>query len=141
MARHKVKRLPVVNAEGMLEGVVSRSDLLKVFLRGDEELAQEVRHEVVDRLFPLSADHIHVEVTEGVVTLTGWVDDDGVAGVARGWPVPSRAWSTSAAAWSRCPRGATHDDGSGHATAPLSRARRRAGNGGVRGRWSPAAHT
>ncbi|MER7187937.1 CBS domain-containing protein [Streptomyces hyaluromycini] len=83
MARRKVKRLPVVDAEGMLEGVVSRSDLLKVFLRGDEELAAEVRHEVVDRLFPLSADHIQVEVTEGVVTLTGWVDDDGAAGVAQ----------------------------------------------------------
>ncbi|MFD4605760.1 CBS domain-containing protein [Streptomyces sp. NPDC058464] len=83
MARQKVKRLPVVDAEGMLEGIVSRSDLLKVFLRGDEELAAEVRHEVVDRLFPLSADHIQVEVTDGVVTLTGWVDDEGVAGVAQ----------------------------------------------------------
>jgi CBS domain-containing protein len=82
MAQHTVKRLPVVNAEGMLEGVVSRSDLLKVFLRDDEELAEEVRHEVVDRLFPLSADHIQVEVAEGVVSLTGWVDDNGLARVA-----------------------------------------------------------
>ncbi|MEV7983594.1 CBS domain-containing protein [Streptomyces sp. NPDC086519] len=82
MARHGVKRLPVINDESLLEGVVSRSDLLKVFLRGDEELAEEVRHEVVDRLFPLSADHIQVEVAEGVVTLTGWVDDNGLAAVA-----------------------------------------------------------
>ncbi|WP_181809156.1 CBS domain-containing protein, partial [Streptomyces shenzhenensis] len=82
MARRGVKRLPVVDDENLLEGVVSRSDLLKVFLRGDEELAEEVRHEVVDRLFPLSADHIQVEVTEGVVTLTGWVDDNGLARVA-----------------------------------------------------------
>ncbi|MER5518378.1 CBS domain-containing protein [Streptomyces sp. NPDC002763] len=82
MAQRKVKRLPVVNAEGMLEGVVSRSDLLKVFLRDDEELAEEVRHEVVDRLFPLSADHMQVEVAEGVVSLTGWVDDNGLARVA-----------------------------------------------------------
>ncbi|MEU8712494.1 CBS domain-containing protein [Streptomyces sp. NPDC048663] len=82
MARRRVKRLPVVNDENLLEGVVSRSDLLKVFLRGDEELAEEVRHEVVDRLFPLSADHIRVEVTEGVVSLSGWVADDGLAAVA-----------------------------------------------------------
>ncbi|MGW7419149.1 CBS domain-containing protein [Streptomyces sp. NPDC054813] len=82
MAQRTVKRLPVVNAEGVLEGVVSRSDLLKVFLRDDEELAEEVRHEVVDRLFPLSADHIQVEVAEGVVSLTGWVDDNGLARVA-----------------------------------------------------------
>ncbi|MGW1627663.1 CBS domain-containing protein [Streptomyces sp. NPDC002172] len=82
MAQRKVKRLPVVNDESLLEGVVSRSDLLKVFLRGDEELAEEVRHEVVDRLFPLSADHIQVEVAEGAVTLTGWVEDNGLAAVA-----------------------------------------------------------
>ncbi|MBZ9600240.1 CBS domain-containing protein, partial [Streptomyces erythrochromogenes] len=36
MAHQHVKRLPVVNRLGMLEGVVSRSDLLKVFLRPDE---------------------------------------------------------------------------------------------------------
>ncbi|MGY4742235.1 CBS domain-containing protein [Streptomyces sp. ATMOS53] len=74
MARRDVKRLPVIDDEGRLEGVGSRSDLLKVFLRDDEDLTAEVRHEVVDRLFPLPADHIRVEVSDGVVTLTGWVD-------------------------------------------------------------------
>ncbi|MFF8913958.1 CBS domain-containing protein [Streptomyces sp. NPDC015032] len=39
MARKRVKRLPVVNGLGMLEGVVSRSDLLKVFLRPDASAA------------------------------------------------------------------------------------------------------
>jgi CBS-domain-containing membrane protein len=82
MAHRKVKRLPVIDDEGVLEGVVSRSDLLKVFLRDDTELAEEVRHEVVDRLFPLSSDHIQVEVAEGVVTLTGWIDGSGLAPVA-----------------------------------------------------------
>ncbi|MEU6064475.1 CBS domain-containing protein [Streptomyces sp. NPDC047082] len=82
MAQRKVKRLPVINDVGMLEGVVSRADLLKVFLRSDDELTEEVRQEVVDRLFPLSADHIQVEVTEGVVTLTGWVDGTALVGAA-----------------------------------------------------------
>ncbi|MEW1775463.1 CBS domain-containing protein [Streptomyces sp. NPDC086777] len=82
MAHRRVKRLPVIDDEGLLEGIVSRSDLLKVFLRDDRELAEEVRHEVVDRLFPLSADHIQVEVAEGVVTLTGWIDGPGLAPVA-----------------------------------------------------------
>lgn len=82
MAQRKVKRLPVINDVGILEGVVSRADLLKVFLRSDEELTEEVRREVVERLFPLSADHIQVEVTEGVVTLTGWVDGTALVGVA-----------------------------------------------------------
>ncbi|MQY36596.1 Inosine-5'-monophosphate dehydrogenase [Streptomyces sp. RB17] len=47
MARARVKRLPVVGRDGTLRGIVSRSDLLKVFLRGDEEIAEEVRREVV----------------------------------------------------------------------------------------------
>lgn len=50
MARRHVKRLPVVDAVGMLQGVVSRSDLLKVFLRGDGEIAEAVRHHVLGRL-------------------------------------------------------------------------------------------
>ncbi|MEU9274263.1 CBS domain-containing protein [Streptomyces sp. NPDC048342] len=82
MARRRVKRLPVVDGVGLLRGVVSRADLLKVFLREDEELTEEVRREVVERLFPLSADHIQVEVKEGVVTLTGWVDGTDLVPVA-----------------------------------------------------------
>jgi CBS domain-containing protein len=39
MALRHVKRLPVVNAVGVLEGVVSRGDLLKVFLRSENDLA------------------------------------------------------------------------------------------------------
>ncbi|MFJ9709388.1 CBS domain-containing protein [Streptomyces sp. NPDC101234] len=82
MARRRVKRLPVVDGVGMLEGVVSRADLLKVFLREDEELAEEVRQQVIEHLFPISADHIRVEVAEGVVTLTGWIDGPALAPVA-----------------------------------------------------------
>ncbi|MGW5653891.1 CBS domain-containing protein [Streptomyces humi] len=82
MVRRRVKRLPVVDGVGILEGIVSRADLLKVFLREDEELTEEVRREVVDRLFPLAADHIRVEVAEGVVTLTGWIDGTELAPVA-----------------------------------------------------------
>lgn len=52
MARARVKRLPVVDETGCLEGIVSRADLLKVFLRDDEEIAEEVRREVVSYLFP-----------------------------------------------------------------------------------------
>ncbi|MEW2632987.1 CBS domain-containing protein [Streptomyces sp. NPDC048389] len=49
MARHQVKRLPVADEQGLLRGIVSRSDLLKVFLRTDEDLAEEVRHDVTAR--------------------------------------------------------------------------------------------
>ncbi|MFD5256348.1 CBS domain-containing protein [Streptomyces bobili] len=82
MAQRKVKRLPVVNEVGILEGVVSRADLLKVFLRSDEEITEEVRHEVVAHLFPAPVERIRVEVSEGVVTLTGRIRDASLVPVA-----------------------------------------------------------
>ncbi|WP_197287635.1 CBS domain-containing protein [Streptomyces apocyni] len=82
MAEHRVKRLPVVDEQGILKGIVSRSDLLKVFLRTDEDLAAEVRREVVDRFFPVSRGGIRVAVEKGCVTLTGSVRDETLLPVA-----------------------------------------------------------
>ncbi|MEU8433249.1 CBS domain-containing protein [Streptomyces sp. NPDC029216] len=73
MARKHVKRLPVVNEVGMLEGVVSRSDLLKVFLRPDEELEEEIRLAVLAELTPGVT--FDFAVQDGVVTLCGPVRD------------------------------------------------------------------
>lgn len=75
MADRHVKRLPVVDADGSLKGIVSRADLLEVFLRADDELAAEIRREVVNRLFPVSHHDVKVSVTWGVATLTGRVRD------------------------------------------------------------------
>ncbi|GAA2345587.1 CBS domain-containing protein [Streptomyces caniferus] len=82
MAYKSVKRLPVVDAEGKLQGIVSRSDLLKVFLRRDEDLAAEVRAEVVDRLFADSAETLSVRVTDGVVALSGRIRNMSLVPVA-----------------------------------------------------------
>lgn len=82
MAQHGIKRLPVVDGEGILKGIVSRADLLKVFLRTDQELADEVRQEVVDRLFPVSRRDIRVDVSEGRVTIDGTVRDAALIPVA-----------------------------------------------------------
>ncbi|MFJ6054328.1 CBS domain-containing protein [Streptomyces sp. NPDC092307] len=73
MALRHVKRLPVVNALGMLEGVVSRSDLLKVFLRPDEELEEEIRQSVLTELTP--GVNVDFAVRDGVVTLRGPLRD------------------------------------------------------------------
>ncbi|MFE4015911.1 CBS domain-containing protein [Streptomyces sp. NPDC059101] len=82
MVRKSVKRLPVVDGRGMLEGIVSRADLLKVFLRSDEELAAEVRTEIVDRLFTGTHPKVEVSVRDGVVTLHGAVRDSALLPVA-----------------------------------------------------------
>ncbi|MFI1561808.1 CBS domain-containing protein [Streptomyces sp. NPDC020490] len=82
MARARVKRLAVVDEDGRLEGIVSRADLLKVFLREDEDIAREVRREVVGYLFPAPDSEVRVEVDEGVVTLGGRVRDTSLVPVA-----------------------------------------------------------
>jgi CBS domain-containing protein len=76
MARRHVKRLPVVDGVGLLQGVVSRSDLLKVFLRSDEDIAEEVRHGVLN-LLPVG-DAVTASVTDGVVTLGGSLPERGL---------------------------------------------------------------
>jgi CBS domain-containing protein len=69
--RHGVKRLPVVDPAGPLLGIVSRADLLKVFLRPDDEIAADVRQEVLVRSLWVDPDSVGVDVRDGVVTLTG----------------------------------------------------------------------
>ncbi|MFE6740417.1 CBS domain-containing protein [Streptomyces tubercidicus] len=81
MARASVKRLPVVDAQGALQGIVSRADLLKVFLRSDEDLAEEVRY-VVGELFTAPVRDLRVTVADGVVTLSGRVRDTSLIPVA-----------------------------------------------------------
>ncbi|MEU8912675.1 MULTISPECIES: CBS domain-containing protein [Streptomyces] len=75
MAFKSVKRLPVVDGAGLLQGIVSRADLLKVFLRADEDLAAEIRTEIIGPLFAAAPGDLAVGVTDGVVTLSGTVRD------------------------------------------------------------------
>ncbi|MEU8712490.1 CBS domain-containing protein [Streptomyces sp. NPDC048663] len=82
MARHEVKRLPVVDEAGLLAGVVSRADLLKVFLRDDEDIAEEVRREIAAHLFRPPTSTVEVEVHDGVVTVTGKVRDAALVALA-----------------------------------------------------------
>jgi CBS domain-containing protein len=74
MQERNVRRLIVVDERGKIAGIVSRSDLLQVFLRADEEL----RHEVLDVLIPAlmleSPRKLEVDVRWNVVTLEGELD-------------------------------------------------------------------
>jgi CBS domain-containing protein len=65
------KRMPVVDAEGRLVGIVSRGDLLKVFLRSDGELRAEIQA-ILDRAArALGGAGLTVEVRGGIVDLEG----------------------------------------------------------------------
>jgi CBS domain-containing protein len=77
MNSHHLKRLPVVGPDGTLVGIVSRRDLLSVFLRPDEEIAREAR-ELLSQILLTEPEAVTVRVRNGVVTLTGHpgADDD-----------------------------------------------------------------
>jgi CBS domain-containing protein len=70
MNTHRVRRLPVVDPDGKLIGLVSRRDLLTVFLRPDEEIARQIS-ELVTEILPGDPAAIKALVRDGVVTLTG----------------------------------------------------------------------
>ncbi|MGO8960483.1 MAG: CBS domain-containing protein [Streptosporangiaceae bacterium] len=70
MSRHHIKRLPVVDSDGTLIGLVSRRDLLRVFLVPDEEIVRQVRELLADVL-PGESANVTVTAHGGIVTLTG----------------------------------------------------------------------
>ncbi|MEW1780160.1 CBS domain-containing protein [Streptomyces sp. NPDC086777] len=71
MAGHRVERLPVVDAEDRLVGIVTRGDLLRIFLRSEDEIVREVRQEVLGNTLWLAPYAVEVTARHGVVTLTG----------------------------------------------------------------------
>jgi CBS domain-containing protein len=65
-----VRRLPVTGADCQLIGIVSRRDLLSVFLRPDPDIAHDVRLVLAEIGLTRPAG-VAVSVRHGVVTLTG----------------------------------------------------------------------
>jgi CBS domain-containing protein len=76
MSLHHVRRLPVVDTDGKLLGVVNRRDLLNVFLVPDEEIARQVT-ELLAEIVPEDHAPITASVRGGIVTLT--LQPDGAA--------------------------------------------------------------
>lgn len=98
MERRGVERLPVVDEADRLIGIATRRDLLRVFLRPDDDICRQVTEEIVITTPKLSPDAVRVFVRDGVVTLEGRVEArsqvpelvhavwrlDGVVGVVNG---------------------------------------------------------
>ena len=82
MAERGIKRLPVIGADGALVGIISRADVMGVFLAPDDQIRQEVVSEVIERCLPGDQPRIRVEVSEGVVTLSGQTESEGVIPIA-----------------------------------------------------------
>ncbi|MDP9207646.1 MAG: CBS domain-containing protein [Actinomycetota bacterium] len=70
----EVKRLPVIGERGRLVGIVSRSDLLKVFNRTDQAIRREIMEDVIVGEFMMNPNRFFIHVDDGVVALQGRVE-------------------------------------------------------------------
>lgn len=73
MDRKAIKRLPVIDADGHLLGIVSRSDVLSVFARPDESIERDVRQRLIGQVLMLNPEDVAVTVDDGRVNLAGTV--------------------------------------------------------------------
>jgi CBS domain-containing protein len=73
MNTHHVRRLPVVDPQGKLVGIVSRRDLLSVFLRPDADVAHDVR-QLLEELSLTDPKGVTLTVRDGVVTFSGTIE-------------------------------------------------------------------
>ena len=74
LQRHRVKRAPVLR-RGVLVGMITRSDLLRPYLRTDSEIRADVEEVLFNDGLGLIPDRIDVRVEGGVVRLQGLVGD------------------------------------------------------------------
>ncbi|MGW2991356.1 CBS domain-containing protein [Streptomyces sp. NPDC001193] len=74
MTRRGIERLPVVDVEDRLVGIVTRRDLLRMFLRPDSEIRRRINDEILAEAIGVPAGDVEVHVVDGVVALDGHVE-------------------------------------------------------------------
>jgi len=74
MRDRRVKRLPVITDTGLLIGIISRADALRVFARPDADIRRDAEEEVIAETFLADSPLVSVTVHDGIVTLTGRTD-------------------------------------------------------------------
>jgi CBS domain-containing protein len=73
MTSHQVNRLPVVEGTTLV-GIVTRADLVRAFVRSDDELARTIRDDVLLHILWLDPERFTVSVHDGVAAIAGRVD-------------------------------------------------------------------
>jgi CBS domain-containing protein len=68
-----INRLPVT-ANGLLVGIVTRADLVRAYIRRDDEALEAIRDQVIRKTMWLDPDDMSVGVREGIARIAGTVD-------------------------------------------------------------------
>jgi CBS domain-containing protein len=74
MVERGIKRLPVVDENGKLVGIVTRTDMIRAFVRPDSALLEEITEDVLARTLWIAPERVSVTVSRGEVTLAGRLD-------------------------------------------------------------------
>ena len=81
MVENGINRLPVVDRDGGLVGIVARADLVDAFTQSDQEIEREIREDVLEHQFWVASESVNVVVEDGVVTLGGRLENEALATV------------------------------------------------------------
>jgi CBS domain-containing protein len=74
MIDRRVNRLPVVDEAGGLVGIVTRADVVRAFVRPDQELARVIRTDILERSLWIEPHDLELSVSGGIVSVKGAVD-------------------------------------------------------------------
>jgi hypothetical protein len=98
----------VIDASGRLVGIVSHSDVLKIFLRPDSDIRRDVLDQVIFGGLVPAPERIQVRVRDGVVLLEGTCQRRGLIPVlvraVAGVEGSCGSRTGSASAWTTSPR-------------------------------------
>lgn len=99
MTRLGLQRLPVTDEQERLVGIVTRRDLLRVFLRPDAEIRRQVSEDVLSGSIGAPTGAVDIHVLDGVVTLAGGLNgrarSPSPCGSPHDWTVSSPWWTSS----------------------------------------------
>lgn len=74
MQKAGVKRIPIVDGEGKLKGIVSRGDILRTFTRPDSDIIDEITDHVMREVLWIDPKLVRVLCVEGNVTMSGQLE-------------------------------------------------------------------
>ncbi|MFD5891733.1 CBS domain-containing protein [Streptomyces sp. NPDC060334] len=74
LTRRGIERLPVVDEEDRLVGIVTRMDLLRLFVRPDAEIRRRIVEEVLTEVLDVPGGDVEVHVVDGIVALGGCLE-------------------------------------------------------------------
>lgn len=71
MAKEGIKRIPILDEDGGLAGILSRSDILRAFARHDEDIVAELENHVIRDVLWVDPRRVRIQCVDGNVALSG----------------------------------------------------------------------